>query len=774
MKIDSRRLMTASRIEKVWPPPVAYKRETMYKTKKSKKKEEDSDEEDSKEKYREFEVPLNRDQPDGGTYKRKVRVFAKGTAEDWIRHRMEVEDLLQAGNFQSKVDVWRTLFDDKYKDIFRYYFNQRTVENNDLDEEEQLGDDDLLNVILNDVTKKVFGNEWSSSVRVQKGYLRKNLRMEGNPEVFFDRLKELNEFLPYFPVPFENGTIVGPQVLPDDEIMDIVDAAKPEDWHITMLSQGKRPDLFDDPESLVDYLKQLWQAEKLHKSLKGNTGSESKKRGGDNPKNDAPTPKRTRTDKRTQKCVHCNGWHVAPDAKCWKNPANKEKSNHAEKKEEKKLKKQFQQFSNFMKQQEKAKAAKKRKAPKDDDDSTTESTLNNHFARMRCADDDSVASIISNDEVSYEQCHALRDAQRPTKKTKLTHFSPEIVVEIEDRNGDLVPIRALLDTGTTASILLRDFVRKGRAKSYSGKKTIWATMGGEFQTKRKALVDFKLPELCTQKKITHIVHVDERTKKEHSQYDMIIGMDIMTTLGIDIKTSTKEIEWEGAKIPLRPRGGSNKETLNAIYEATQVPEPVAEAEERQARILDADYSAVDVMEYINELKHLNKEEKSLLLRVLQSHPKLLQGGLGTLNVRPIHLEIQPGATPYHARPFPVPKSLEATTKKEMERLTGIKVFKKDNDSEWAAPTFVQPKKTGDVRILTDFRKLNAVLKRKPFPLPKISDILQKLSGFKYATAIDLSMGYYHIPLDEASQKLCTTILPWGKIPISKVAYGDYE
>jgi Reverse transcriptase (RNA-dependent DNA polymerase) len=24
------------------------------------------------------------------------------------------------------------------------------------------------------------------------------------------------------------------------------------------------------------------------------------------------------------------------------------------------------------------------------------------------------------------------------------------------------------------------------------------------------------------------------------------------------------------------------------------------------------------------------------------------------------------------------------------------------------------------------------------------------------------MGYYHIPLDDESQKLCTTILPWGK------------
>ena len=126
---------------------------------------------------------------------------------------------------------------------------------------------------------------------------------------------------------------------------------------------------------------------------------------------------------------------------------------------------------------------------------------------------------------------------------------------------------------------------------------------------------------------------------------------------------------------------------------------------------------------------------------------------------------------YHARTFPVPHSLERTTKVEVDRLTDIGVFEQRNDSEWAAPTFVQPKKTGDVRIPTDFRRLNTLLKRNPFPLPKISDLLQKLSGFKYATAIDLSMGYYHIPLDEASQRLCTTILPWGKYRYTRLPMG---
>lgn len=50
-------------------------------------------------------------------------------------------------------------------------------------------------------------------------------------------------------------------------------------------------------------------------------------------------------------------------------------------------------------------------------------------------------------------------------------------------------------------------------------------------------------------------------------------------------------------------------------------------------------------------------------------------------------------------------------------------------------------------------------------------MLQKLEQFSYATGLDLSMWYYHIPLDEKSQKLCTTILPWGKYSYAKLPMG---
>jgi hypothetical protein len=67
--------------------------------------------------------------------------------------------------------------------------------------------------------------------------------------------------------------------------------------------------------------------------------------------------------------------------------------------------------------------------------------------------------------------------------------------------------------------------------------------------------------------------------------------------------------------------------------------------------------------------------------------------------------------------------------------------------------------------------LNKRLVRKPFLIPKISTVLQKLEGFTYATVLDLNMGYYTISLDPDGSKVCTIIFPWGKFSYKRLPMG---
>ena len=125
-----------------------------------------------------------------------------------------------------------------------------------------------------------------------------------------------------------------------------------------------------------------------------------------------------------------------------------------------------------------------------------------------------------------------------------------------------------------------------------------------------------------------------------------------------------------------------------------------------------------------------------------------------------------------SRHYPVPRVNEAIFRKEVERLVELGVLDEENEYKRGAPSFAQSKpKIDRVRFLSDFRNLNMQLKRNPYPMPKIRKILSNLKGFKYATPLDLNMGYYHIRLSDQDSNLCTIILPWGKYKYKRLQRG---
>ncbi len=83
----------------------------------------------------------------------------------------------------------------------------------------------------------------------------------------------------------------------------------------------------------------------------------------------------------------------------------------------------------------------------------------------------------------------------------------------------------------------------------------------------------------------------------------------------------------------------------------------------------------------------------------------------------------------------------------MKRLVNLGVLIKQPESEWASPTFIIPKKQGTVRFVTSFIEVNKIIVQTPYPVPKISTVLQEMDGFTYTTSLDLNMGYYTIRLD---------------------------
>ena len=105
---------------------------------------------------------------------------------------------------------------------------------------------------------------------------------------------------------------------------------------------------------------------------------------------------------------------------------------------------------------------------------------------------------------------------------------------------------------------------------------------------------------------------------------------------------------------------------------------------------------------------------------------MFDGNLGTWNGNPYDIKLKQDAEPYHGKPFPVPRIHKLTFKQKLDRPESLKVIKKVNCSQWGAPTFLIPKKYSTVRFIYNFRELNKRILRKPYPIPKIQDILLRL------------------------------------------------
>ena len=69
-------------------------------------------------------------------------------------------------------------------------------------------------------------------------------------------------------------------------------------------------------------------------------------------------------------------------------------------------------------------------------------------------------------------------------------------------------------------------------------------------------------------------------------------------------------------------------------------------------------------------------------------------------------------------------------------------------SPYASQVVLVRKKTGELRVCVDYRKLNSVTIRDAFPLPRIEEALQAVRDCKWFTSIDLAQGYLQMQMAE--------------------------
>ena len=278
-------------------------------------------------------------------------------------------------------------------------------------------------------------------------------------------------------------------------------------------------------------------------------------------------------------------------------------------------------------------------------------------------------------------------------------------------------------------------MKYGKSSKKKGKTKYFTTGSGQLKIQYQTDILFSLPEFSNSKLINWKFHL---TDNEDLGYDMVIGRDLMMSLGIDISFDKKKIIWEGTEIPMRDYQQLNKWKLSKkefkmVIQTSNEPIVTEEVTRRMVRILDSNYKKANLKEVVAGAKHLNEKQKEKLYKLLLKYESIFDGTLGKWQTEPVDFELKEGTKPHSQRFYPVPHIYRETFKKELDRLVRLGVLEKVQSSEWGSPTFIIPKKNKTVRFVSDFRAVNQKIKRKPYPLPRIGDTLQQLEGFQYAT-----------------------------------------
>jgi hypothetical protein len=189
---------------------------------------------------------------------------------------------------------------------------------------------------------------------------------------------------------------------------------------------------------------------------------------------------------------------------------------------------------------------------------------------------------LSDEDSIYSGLHTKHNAsfhydENSPKRQRLCHKTTEVMGHVNSTESDGI-LHILLDTGASATIILKDSIKGLNGTVLNEQTTKWNTVGGQFFTNLQREVIFTLPEFSTSKVIRWVCHVDSTTLRTNAQYDMIIGADLLSELGIEISFSTQWIIWEGIEIPMKDKHISDIQNARAIYYQSIEPTVLKEAE----------------------------------------------------------------------------------------------------------------------------------------------------------------------------------------------------
>lgn len=176
-------------------------------------------------------------------------------------------------------------------------------------------------------------------------------------------------------------------------------------------------------------------------------------------------------------------------------------------------------------------------------------------------------------------------------------------------------------------------------------------------------------------------------------------------------------------------------------------------------------------EMLNVSVELSPKELNSLLSLCNAYRSCFAFSLSELGcAKGYEMTIRDNNIPVRSKPY-------KATMKERETIANIvKEWKAEGivtetQSEYASPVILVKKKTGEPRLVVDYRRLNKQTAKVPYPIPTLDEHFERLNGCKFFTTLDLAHGFLQLPLSDESKPKTGFITPDETGQFERTTFG---
>ena len=143
------------------------------------------------------------------------------------------------------------------------------------------------------------------------------------------------------------------------------------------------------------------------------------------------------------------------------------------------------------------------------------------------------------------------------------------------------------------------------------------------------------------------------------------------------------------------------------------------------------------------LLHVPEEYRKRIWTMLRKNERMWSGHLGEISTTEHKIELIPGSSPVCQEPCHMGSRQKELIEQEIEWMCASGVIC-PSSLDWASPAVLVPKKDGKVHFCVDYRRLNLIIKKERYPIPRMEDCADSFRDAMYFTSFDASSSYWQL------------------------------